>query len=247
LQLRYQGSERGVRRYKEMFKKVCVLAFVAVMVFIFAGSSYAVCSKVICVTQPASGDTITSGSVSYIKVEINDPVVHLSKLKLYYTTVVDPPKWNLITIRNCNLFFCPTDYPWEVVWVPSTVTTARIKVELLDTNGQVVGRDQSAQFQIDPYNPGPLAVTPASDTICENDTSCSAGKVSAKFTFIGNGEPPFTIKSSHPSVIPNQSNVYYYFKVNAINDSVTLNTTVTLKITASDSQSTTVKVKVINQ
>ena len=140
-----------------MFKKVCVLAFVTGMVFLFAGMTNEACSKVIEVLKPASGDALTAGSVSYIKVDINDPVVHLSKLKLYYT-VVDPPKWKLITIRNCNLFFCPTDYPWEVVWVPST--TARIKAVLLDTNGQVVGKDLSAQFQIDPYGGIPVPSLP---------------------------------------------------------------------------------------
>ena len=230
-----------------MFKKVCVLACVTVMVFLFAGMTNEACSKVIEVIKPTSGDTLTSGSVSYIKVKIVNPVVRLSRLQLFYT-LVDPPKWNLITVRNCNLFFCPTDYPWEVVWVPSTVTTARIKVELLDTNGQVVGKDISDQFTINPYNPGPLRVTPTSDTICENDTSCSAGKVAAKFTFVGNGVPPFTITSSRPLVIPNQSNVFYsYFKVNAIDDSITVNTTVTLTITDFDSQSTTATVNVINQ
>jgi hypothetical protein len=235
--------------FKKMFKKVCVLVFVVAMVFLFAGSSYAACSKVICVTQPASGDTITSGSVSYIKVKINDPVVHLSKLKLYYTTVVDPPKWNLITIRNCNLFFCPTDYPWEVVWVPSTVTTAKIKVVLLDTNGQVVGKAQSAQFQIDPYGGGPLRVSPASGTICENDSTCSAGKDVAKFTMMGVGIPPYTITSSRPAVIPNLSKVYYTFKVDAVNDSIELDRNVTLTVTDSGNppQTATVIVHVINQ
>jgi hypothetical protein len=133
-----------------MFKKVSVLAVVVVMVFLFAGLTNEAYSKVIEVTKPALGDSLRSGLVSYIKVTITNPVVRLSKLKLYYT-LVDPPKWNLITARNCNLFYCPTDYPWEVVWISSTTNTAKIKAVLLDTNDQVVGKDLSDQFTIDPY------------------------------------------------------------------------------------------------
>lgn len=229
-----------------MLKKISVLTFVTVLVFLFAGMSDEACSKVIEVVKPALGDTLTSGSVGYVEVKIDNPVVHLSKYKLFYS-LVQPPKWQLLSIRKCNLFYCPTLYAWEVVYVTSTVPNASIKAVLYDTNGLVVGKDISDQFTINPYNPSPLTVTPTSDTICENDNTCSAGKVAAKFTFVGNGVPPFTVTSSHTSVIPNQSNVYYYFKVNAINGSITEDTSVTLTITDSDSQSTSVTVNVINQ
>lgn len=231
-----------------MLKKVCILALAPFLVLLCVGLSYAECTKVICVTQPEAGDIFTSGAVSHIIVQINNPGVHLSKLQLFYT-LVDPPKWKLITARNCNLFYCPTDYAWEVVWVPSTVITARIKAVLLDTNAQVVDKNKSDQFQIYPYGWGGFGVTPKSDTICENDSNCSAGKDVAKFTMMGIGMPPYSITSSRPHVIPSLSNVYYKFKVDAVNDSVgeDRNVALTIKDSGNPQQTAIVKVKVINQ
>jgi hypothetical protein len=226
-----------------------MLALAFSLVFLCKSLLYAEdCTRTVCVMQPEAGDILTSGVPSYIIVQINNPGVHLSKLKLYYT-LVDPPKWKLIALRNCNLFYCPTDYLWAVVWVPSAVTTARIKAVLLDTNGQVVGRDKSDQFQIYPYGWGPFGVSPKSDTICENDKSCTAGKDVAKFTMMGMGMPPYTVTSSRPAVIPHLSDVYYKFNVDAVNGSTETDrdVTLTIKDSGNPQQIATVTVRVINQ
>lgn len=231
-----------------MLIRIFIIALTSFLLVLFTCLTYAECTKTICVTEPEAGDIFTSGRVSYINVEINNPGIHLSKLKLYYS-LVKPPKWKLITIRECSMFYCPTEYPWEVAWVPTVVTTAKIKAVLLDTNGQVVARDKSDLFQINPYNLGPLSVAPSSVSICENNKSCSAGKDIVKFYILGNGLPPYTVISSHPHIIPSLSNVYYQFKVNANNDSITADKNVILyvKDSSNPQQIVTVKLKVINQ
>lgn len=91
-----------------------------------------------------------------------------------------------------------------------------------------------------------MRVEPSSATICENDSTCSAGTDSATFTIYG-GKAPYIVTSSNSAVIPGQSVAGNTFTVNATNNSITTDTTVTLTVQDSAGNSATASVTVINQ
>lgn len=92
----------------------------------------------------------------------------------------------------------------------------------------------------------PLSITPTSAAICENDNSCGAGTDTSPSFTISGGIAPYSVLSNAIGVITNP--VSNPFTVNAINDSITTDTTVNL--TVSDACGTAlpdVPVLVINQ
>jgi hypothetical protein len=89
-----------------------------------------------------------------------------------------------------------------------------------------------------------LKVSPTSATICENSNACSAGTDTATFTITG-GVPPYAFTSDNTAVISSSTVTGNSFTVNANNDSIGADTTVTLTITDSSDGVATATVKVI--
>jgi hypothetical protein len=109
---------------------------------------------VLSILQPNGGETLTSGTVYMMKWKIGT-INPVAKENLYYTED-GGDSWKLITSRTGSA----DTYPWEVPWVTSTKNSCKIKVELLDVNGRVVGADKSDKFfTIQPFNPPPVMVT----------------------------------------------------------------------------------------
>lgn len=140
-----------------------VVLLTVVCFFLFAGISYAWVVKIV---QPNGGETLTSGSVYHVKIKLNNDQipsnVHLSKYKLSLSCIGPDFKdelgeriWNLIANRTCGLFYCPTDYAWEVSNVNTKkrpVRECKLMVELFNTSGNRLGSDTSNDwFTVLPY------------------------------------------------------------------------------------------------
>jgi hypothetical protein len=96
---------------------------------------------------------------------------------------------------------------------------------------------------------GPLTVAPSSDDICESTTLCSAGQNTATFTISG-GTGPYTVTSSDNTVIADPGALAgNTFTVDAIDGSITADTSIIMTITDSSAtpQTVTATVNVINE
>ncbi len=122
------------------------------------------------------------------------------------------------------------------VTIPADATPGDITLTVYDS----IGNSATAKITIACL----ITIFPPEDTICENDTSCNAGKDTATFIISG-GIPPYSIVSSNTSVIPNPSG--NPFTVNASNSSISTDTDVTLTVIDSAGCQATATVKVINQ
>jgi cysteine-rich repeat protein len=161
-----------------MFKRLGVLVFVSVFVFLLAGL---VDAAVVTVVVPNTSDAIGAGSVQNIKIDIDWAAIptnaRIAKYRLYYTKN-GGAKWNLITTRNCRVTgpctnavpCCPEKYPWEVPFVSGS--QCKVKVKLFDERGAVIAKDASdVFFPITSYN----GIAVCGNGILETGEECDDG------------------------------------------------------------------------
>jgi hypothetical protein len=106
--------------------------------------------------QPNGGEILKSGTVSVMTWNIGT-LCPVAKEDLYYTDD-GGSSWKVITSRTGN----PESYPWEVPWVTNKKTSCKVKIELFDPNGLMVGTDTSdGFFTIEPsYIPPVTVISP---------------------------------------------------------------------------------------
>lgn len=126
------------------------------------------------------------------------------------------------------------------VTVPPSSCPATVTYRIRDEAGTTV----TATLNITTSAPE-LAIQPDSVTICENDITCAAGTATATFTISG-GKPPYTTTSDTTAVIPNPG-TGNLFVVNAVNNSISSDTLVTLTTKDSCGASDSASVTVTNQ
>lgn len=161
----------------------------------------------------------------------------------YTTTSSNPAKACNSTDNICDATDTGT---WTgtpiTVTVPATATPGTVTLNVFDAAGGKTSATITIACAISPV------ISPISATICENDTSCSAGRDSVSFS-IFDGTPPYFTISSNPGVIASPG-ALATFSVNAINNTITADTTVTLTVTDSSvvcPATATATVTVINQ
>lgn len=142
-----------------MFKKAKILVFVPLIIFLFSGLVHASQVEVV---QPNGGESLTSGQVYEIIINIVDPLFKPAKYELYYSCTGadfkddDGKIWKMIAMRSCSpVTGCYPTYLWEVPCLQRKVgdiRSCKIMVELIDANGKVFARDKSDfPFTINPY------------------------------------------------------------------------------------------------
>jgi hypothetical protein len=175
---------------------------------------------------PGSVSVVSSGSEQTVSFTISGGTPS------YTTTSSDPSK-----AYNSAL----GDGIWTgasiAVKIPANVCPGTVTLNVFDSTGATT----SATITI---VASPIIVTPPSATICENDGTCGAGTETQQFTISG-GSTPYSVTSTNVGVIPNP--VGNPFTVDAVDDSITTDTTVTLTITDSCGSTKTASVLVINQ
>jgi hypothetical protein len=154
----------------DMFKRLGILVVAAIAVFVFAG---VVSASLVNVISPNGGETLTAGQVWKVSIDINyagvPTNIGVGKYKLSYSCqgsdyISDGQRiWKVITIRQCGLFSCPTDYLWEVPNVQISVNKpsrqCKVKVQLFDLKGGALGSDKSDDwFTITPYSGVPADI-----------------------------------------------------------------------------------------
>ena len=103
--------------------------------------------EVVKLTSPNGGIIYNSGDPLTITWETNATKKPVAKVRLYYTKD-GGITWNLITtIKGSN----PGNYPWTVPTVGKPKVQCKIKVELIDALGNILGTDKSdSYFTIQP-------------------------------------------------------------------------------------------------
>ena len=154
-----------------MFKRLGILVVASIAVFVFAG---VVSASLVNVISPNGGETLTAGQVWKVSIGINyagvPTNIGVGKYKLSYSCqgsdfISDTGQriWNVITIRSCGLFTCPSDYLWEVPNVQVKISKpdrdCKVRVQLFDLKGGALGSDRSDDwFTIKPYSGVPADI-----------------------------------------------------------------------------------------
>jgi hypothetical protein len=94
--------------------------------------------EVVKVTWPNGGETATSGDISAITWTTNGTNKDVAKVRLSYTKD-GGVSWNLIDTVGGN----PGTYLWEVPGVGKKKDRCKVKVELRDESGNILGKDSS--------------------------------------------------------------------------------------------------------
>jgi len=125
------------------------------------------------------------------------------------------------------------------VTVPATATPGTVTLNVFDAVGGSTSATITIACAISP------SISPISATICENAALCQPTIPDAAIFTISGGTAPYSTISSNTAVILNPG--ANPFTVNAINNSITTNTTVTLTVTDSVGCPATATVTVINE
>ncbi len=126
------------------------------------------------------------------------------------------------------------------VTVPANSCAGTVTYTIRDSAGDTV----TATLTITSSAP-PLTSTLVPATICENDALCAALTETATLTIAG-GSPPYNTVSNNPAVIPNPG-AGNSFTIDAVDSSITANTSVVLSITDSCSATSQQTVQITNQ
>jgi parallel beta-helix repeat protein len=103
--------------------------------------------QVVRVTSPEGGDVLTSGRTHVIEWITNETESPVSSVRLFYSED-DGMSWK--PIRR-TITGNPGWFSWRVPWVSETKIYCKVKVELRDKGGMIIGSDESAgSFAIEP-------------------------------------------------------------------------------------------------
>jgi len=108
--------------------------------------------EVLKLTSPNGGETPTQGDPLNIEWTSHETQGQVAKVKLSYT-VNGGRTWLPIVALKDATYLVPGShsYGWQAPEVPTTRTNCKVKLELRDAAGNVLGRDQSDNpFQIEP-------------------------------------------------------------------------------------------------
>ncbi len=89
-------------------------------------------------TLPDGGETFISNDTRYIVWKTNDTKKQVAKTKLWYSK-----DGGVNWIKIATLAGNPGNYPWKVPMVNNIKNNAKVKVELIDKFGNILGRDVS--------------------------------------------------------------------------------------------------------
>jgi hypothetical protein len=147
-----------------MYQRAKILLLVPFFIFLFLGLVHA---SQVSVVDPNGGESLVSGEVYKIIIDVVNPLFKPAKYELYYSCTGadfkddDGKIWKMIAIRSCSpVTGCYPYYFWEVPCLQRKVGDTRsckIMVELIDESGNVFARDKSAlPFTISPYTGQPM-------------------------------------------------------------------------------------------
>jgi hypothetical protein len=102
--------------------------------------------EVVKLTLPDGGETFISNDTQYIVWKKNNTKKQVTKTKLWYSK-----DGGVNWIKIATLAGNPGNYPWKVPPVNNIKNNAKVKVELIDDSGNILGRDTNDNtFTIQP-------------------------------------------------------------------------------------------------
>jgi hypothetical protein len=215
-------------------------------------------AKITTGAMDSEGNPLTSDYSWSFTTAISSPVITVTPSTVTIQALTNPES----SITDNTTFAISGGTP------PYTVTSGN--VSLISNPGTLAG----SQFTIDPNSvcastpvtltvkdvtnatipvnvtlvPPPISVfaNPANRTICEDTTACTAGIEALLLAFMG--VAPFHVVSSNTPVIINSGSIAnYFYYIDAIDNSISEDTTVNIQVQDSCSQSVNTSVFVLNQ